>query len=56
MLKILILEFIIAGALTFYGFRLKKTKPQWSTALLLLAVALWGLLIAGFWGTLSSSD
>ena len=52
MLRILFIEIFIAMGLTFYGLRLKKTKPQWSTALLLLAVVLWGLLIAGFWGWL----
>ncbi|MFO7604598.1 MAG: hypothetical protein R6X06_12415 [Gammaproteobacteria bacterium] len=52
MLKIFFVEILIAAALTFYGLRFRKTKPQWSTALLILAVALWGLLIAGFYGWL----
>jgi len=55
MLKILIIEIVLAAVLTFYGLRLKKTKPQWSTALLIVAAALWGLLIAGFWGWLGGS-
>ena len=55
MLRIFFIEIVIAIALTFYGLRLKKTKPQWGTALLILAAALWGLLIAGFWGWLGGS-
>jgi hypothetical protein len=52
MLVVLLLEILVATILSYYSFQLRKTKPQWSTALLIMAVALWGLLIAGFWGWL----
>ncbi len=52
MLVIFFIEIMLAAGLSYYGFQLRKTQPQWSAALLLLAVGLWGLLIAGFWGLL----
>ena len=55
MLIVLFIEIFIAAALSYYGIQLRKTKTQWSIALLLMGVALWALLIAGFWGWLGGS-